>query len=161
MDGVQVGINTGVTLTPAALGNTVNNWVGRSQFNADAFLKANMTEFRMYDVALTQQQIQDDLTFGPDVATQQGPVTFSRQPQSTTVTELQPVTFTASVNGSPPYSFNGIGILFPFWMPPIIPTLFLQRGSATTELFQRDGQQQLHEYVVYDLEHERNFNRES
>ncbi|HUR44287.1 MAG TPA: lamin tail domain-containing protein, partial [Candidatus Saccharimonadales bacterium] len=106
VDGVQVGINTSVTLTPAALGNTVNNWVGRSQFNADAFLKASITEFRMYDTALTQQQIQNDLAFGPDVATQQGPVTFSLQPQSTTVTELQSVTFTASVNGTPPYAYQ-------------------------------------------------------
>ncbi|MDB6034611.1 MAG: putative secreted protein [Verrucomicrobiales bacterium] len=106
VDGVQVGINTGVTLTPAALGNTVNNWLGRSQFNGDAFLKASVTEFRMYDVALTQQQIQDDLTFGPDVATQQGPATFVKQPVSQTVTELQPVSFVTSVNGTPPYSYQ-------------------------------------------------------
>src|SRR5262245_19715217 len=37
VDGVQVGQNTSMTLSPASLGNTTQNYIGRSQY-ADTYL---------------------------------------------------------------------------------------------------------------------------
>ena len=102
VDGVLVGENTAVTLTPADLGETLNNWIGRSQFGGDAYLNASLTEFRIYDGALTAAEVADNFTYGPDVAAQAGPVQFSIQPQSQSVVELASVTFSTDFTGTPP-----------------------------------------------------------
>lgn len=44
----------------------VNNWLGRSQFSADADLGATLTEFRIYRVALTAKQVAFTYAGGPD-----------------------------------------------------------------------------------------------
>ncbi len=58
LDGVQVGANAAVTLRPADLGNTLNNYIGRSQFSADPYLDGDIDEFRVYDRALSAAEIQ-------------------------------------------------------------------------------------------------------
>ncbi|MGC3990395.1 MAG: alginate lyase family protein [Chthoniobacteraceae bacterium] len=40
VDGVQVGQNTAMTLTPSSLGATGNNYLGKSQFSGDPYLAA-------------------------------------------------------------------------------------------------------------------------
>jgi hypothetical protein len=57
VDGVQVGQNTSMTLSPSSLGNTTNNWIGRSQYTADAFLDGQIDEFRIYNRALSASEI--------------------------------------------------------------------------------------------------------
>jgi GH43 family beta-xylosidase len=57
VDGVQVGQNTSMTLSPSSLGNTTNNWIGRSQYSADAFLDGQIDEFRIYNRALSASEI--------------------------------------------------------------------------------------------------------
>jgi hypothetical protein len=54
---------------PGALSaiNDVNNWLGRSQFNDDPYFKGMIHEFRIYKVALTQQQVAASFDAGPDV----------------------------------------------------------------------------------------------
>lgn len=104
VDGVQVGENLALTLTPASLGFTVNNWIGRSQFGADPFLNADITEFRIYDGALTPTEVQQSFAYGPDVAAFSGPVIVISQSPSQTVTELMPVTFSVVYGGTPPVS---------------------------------------------------------
>ena len=64
VNGVLVGSNTSMTLTPAALGNTVNDWIGRSQFN-DPLFKGSISDFRIYNGALSALQVVVDLTAGP------------------------------------------------------------------------------------------------
>ena len=49
--------NNNMTLTPAALGATNNNWIGRSQFSADPFLAATVDDFQIYDHALSAADI--------------------------------------------------------------------------------------------------------
>jgi hypothetical protein len=56
VNGQPVGTNTNMTLTPAALGATSNNWIGRSQF-ADPFLAATVDDFQIYDHALSAADI--------------------------------------------------------------------------------------------------------
>jgi Concanavalin A-like lectin/glucanases superfamily len=47
--------------------NDVNNWLGRSQWGADANTDAIYNEFRVYDYALTPDQVQGNFAAGPDV----------------------------------------------------------------------------------------------
>jgi hypothetical protein len=45
----------------------INNWLGRSQFPADAGFSGTFLEFRIYSVALSAAQIQASYDAGPDV----------------------------------------------------------------------------------------------
>jgi hypothetical protein len=56
VDGVQVGQNTGMTLTPSSLGATGNNYLGKSQFN-DPYLSGAVDDFQIFAQALTAQQV--------------------------------------------------------------------------------------------------------
>jgi len=55
--GVQVGQNTSMTLSPSSLGNTTNNWIGRSQYASDAYLDGQVDGFRIYNRALSASEI--------------------------------------------------------------------------------------------------------
>jgi hypothetical protein len=57
LNGNPVATNNNMTLNPSSLGNTTQNWIGRSQY-ADPLLNATVDEFQIYDYALTQAQIQ-------------------------------------------------------------------------------------------------------
>ncbi len=102
VNGVQVGVNSNMTYSPAILGPTVNNWLGRSQFSADHYFYGAFDEFRIYNYALSSNAIVADYQAGPN-ALDTGPVYFYQQPQNQSVTEWRPVTFTAGVGGTPPY----------------------------------------------------------
>jgi hypothetical protein len=58
------------TTTPVRLSviNDINNWLGRSQFAADADLGATIEEFRIYATALSAAQIRTSFAGGPDAA---------------------------------------------------------------------------------------------
>jgi fibronectin type 3 domain-containing protein len=56
VDGVQVGQNTAMTLTPSSLGATGNNYLGKSQFN-DPYLNGAVDDFQIFAQALTAQQV--------------------------------------------------------------------------------------------------------
>src|SRR5438105_4081468 len=55
-----------VTLTPADIGPTVNDWLGRSQYSNDPYYKGAIDEFRIYDAALGPLQVAVDAAAGPD-----------------------------------------------------------------------------------------------
>jgi hypothetical protein len=61
VNGVQVGQNANFRLYPARLGNTPNNWVGRSQNAADPFLAGLVDDLRIYQRGLTQPQLRDHI----------------------------------------------------------------------------------------------------
>jgi hypothetical protein len=64
VNGTQVGQNTSMTLSPSSLGNTTNNWIGRSQYAADPFLDGQIDEFRIYNRALSAAEVQALFTAG-------------------------------------------------------------------------------------------------
>ena len=58
VDGHPAGTSASITLRPADLGSTPTNYIGRSQFTADAYLDGAIDEFRVYDRALSPREIQ-------------------------------------------------------------------------------------------------------
>ena len=56
VNGAVSGANGSMTLTPASLGRTTNNWLGRSQW-PDPYLNGQLDEFRILDRALTPSEI--------------------------------------------------------------------------------------------------------
>ena len=57
VNGVAVGQNTAMTLTPASLGATTQNWLGRSQFAADPYLNGALDEVMLVARALTAAEV--------------------------------------------------------------------------------------------------------
>jgi DUF1680 family protein len=60
VNGLLVAVNTNLTLTPASLGPTTNNWLGRSQYGNDPYFNGSIHEFRIYNVALSSNAIYQD-----------------------------------------------------------------------------------------------------
>jgi hypothetical protein len=57
VDGVAVGSNAAIALAPFQLGNTTQNWLGRSQYSADPYFNGRMQDLRLYSGALTASQV--------------------------------------------------------------------------------------------------------
>ena len=58
VNGVEIAQNTGMTLNPASLGATTQNWLGRSQFSSDPYLNGKIDELRIYGRALSAAEVQ-------------------------------------------------------------------------------------------------------
>jgi hypothetical protein len=56
INGTPVATNTGMTLHPSSLGNTNQNWIGRSQYG-DPTLNAAVDDFQIYGRALSAAEI--------------------------------------------------------------------------------------------------------
>lgn len=56
-NGAKVAENTSVDLNPSSLGNTTNNFIGKSQFSGDATFDGSISDFRIYKKALTDGEI--------------------------------------------------------------------------------------------------------
>ncbi len=56
LDGVAVGTNNNLTLHPSSLGNTVSNYLGKSQW-PDPVLAGSVDDFRIYNRALSAAEI--------------------------------------------------------------------------------------------------------
>jgi len=57
VNGTETGRNTSMSLTPDSLGITTQNYIGRSQYSADACLDGRVDEFRIYASALTASDV--------------------------------------------------------------------------------------------------------
>jgi alpha-L-arabinofuranosidase len=74
VDGAAVAVNPAMTLTPAALGATTQNWIGRSQYPGDPFLTGAVDEFQIFSRALSAAEVRSlttsaaGSTAGGDVA---------------------------------------------------------------------------------------------
>jgi acetylxylan esterase len=66
LDGGAVGTNSGMTLNPASLGSTVNNYIGKSQY-PDPCLDGSLDEFRIFKAALSPAEITATCVLGPNV----------------------------------------------------------------------------------------------
>jgi hypothetical protein len=58
VNGVQVAQDASLTLNPASLGSTTQNWIGRSAYSADPYLNGQIDNFRIYDRALSATEVQ-------------------------------------------------------------------------------------------------------
>jgi hypothetical protein len=56
INGAPVATNAAMTLRPSNLGNTNNNWIGRSQYG-DPLLNATVDDFGIYDRALSADEV--------------------------------------------------------------------------------------------------------
>lgn len=64
LNGVLVGQTGG--LSSLSLINDVNDWLGRSQYSDDPGFSGTYYELRIYDAALTAEQVKASFTAGPD-----------------------------------------------------------------------------------------------
>jgi hypothetical protein len=63
VNGVKVGTNSSMTLRPADLGSMPDNYIGRSQFTRDPYLDGNIDDFRVYNRALSADEIKTLFTY--------------------------------------------------------------------------------------------------
>jgi hypothetical protein len=56
VNGSVVGTNNNMTLSPSSLGNTNQNWIGRSQY-PDPYLDGQIDDFRIYNRALSGSEV--------------------------------------------------------------------------------------------------------
>ncbi|MBN2738192.1 MAG: family 43 glycosylhydrolase [Spirochaetales bacterium] len=59
INGEEAGSNTAMTLNPADMGNTANNYIGRSQWPNDPYMEGSVDDFRIYNRALSDSEIAD------------------------------------------------------------------------------------------------------
>lgn len=59
INGVEVARNAALTLNPSAIAGSTKNYLGKSQFTSDPNVNGSIDEFRIYNRALTAQEIQD------------------------------------------------------------------------------------------------------
>ena len=85
------GVLIATTITANQLSNLndVNNWIGRSNWGADWNLDGSFDEFRIYDYALDVDQINSNLSLGPEIVN-----TASPSPEAAASTET--ITATAA-----------------------------------------------------------------
>jgi hypothetical protein len=78
LDGVAVGTNTSMTLNPAILGVTTNNYIGKSQW-PDPYFNGLFDEFRIYNVGLSSAEIAATAALGSDglLSTSSPPVSLA------------------------------------------------------------------------------------
>lgn len=57
LDGVVAGQNANVTLRPASMGVTTQNYIGKSQSSADANLSGSVDDFRVYERPLSVAEV--------------------------------------------------------------------------------------------------------
>ncbi len=67
VNGVRVATDTDLNgFTVSGLGNTANNWLGRSIFGGDAGFNGTIDEFRVYNEALSDSAVAANSLAGPD-----------------------------------------------------------------------------------------------
>jgi hypothetical protein len=65
LDGAAVGTNSGLTLNPAILGSTANNYIGKSQY-PDPYFNGQLDEFSIYSAALSPWEAAATYAMGPN-----------------------------------------------------------------------------------------------
>ena len=84
VDGVQVGENRNLTITPAGLGSTLNNWLGRAQFN-DPLFRGQFDEFRIWNGFMLPAQVASSFAAGPETAAVKPRLTITLQGENVVV----------------------------------------------------------------------------
>ena len=70
-----------ITIKPSDLGNTTNNFVGASQYTeTDPLFHGSISEFRIYDSALTAAEVEANSKLGPDKLGEAAPAAAPTRP---------------------------------------------------------------------------------
>jgi hypothetical protein len=69
VDGVPVGTNTNILITPQSLGSTTQNYIAKSQWS-DPTVNGNIDDFRIYSRALSSDDIQTLIGYPVELITQ-------------------------------------------------------------------------------------------
>jgi arabinoxylan arabinofuranohydrolase len=87
VNGASVATNHSMTLNPAALGSTANNYIGKSQW-PDPYLNGWIDEFRIYSVALSPAELAATYALGPNqlLSTNSPPLSLAATPTTLTLT---------------------------------------------------------------------------
>jgi hypothetical protein len=125
VDGVLANYNTELTLTFAGFHDAPNCWLSQSQFN-DSQYNGTIDEFRIYDGALTAQQIAFNHTIGPDLMAT--PVQLSASAANGQITVSWPV---AGSGGYSLQSASSIKPPSPWGAVGITPTVVNGRNLVT------------------------------
>ena len=59
VNGTAAGTNAAMTIKPSSLGNTTQNYIGRSQFASDPYLNGLVDDFRIYNRALSAAEVSE------------------------------------------------------------------------------------------------------
>jgi hypothetical protein len=57
VNGTAVASNGVISFAPFQMGNTTQNWLGRSQYSADPYFKGRLQDFRLYSGALSASEV--------------------------------------------------------------------------------------------------------
>ena len=76
-DGEELARTEGTAITPSNLGQTTNNWLGRSHDPDDSYYLGSMDDFRIYNHALSQEEIARAMKGDPFLAWNPSPVNGS------------------------------------------------------------------------------------
>jgi hypothetical protein len=101
VDGVEVGRNAAMSLTPSSLGTSTQNFVGRSQWPADPYLAGRVDDLRIYASALSATEIVRVRDLVPAPA----PV-VTTPPAAATRTAGGGVVFTVAASGEGPFAYQ-------------------------------------------------------
>jgi hypothetical protein len=117
VNGIAVATNSSMTLNPASLGLTTQNYLGKSQYAADPALLGSIDDFRIYGTALSAQQIQQlaDPAIVSAAVAAPNPVSGTSTALSARASDVTAgeaaLTYTWSAVGTPPaavsFSVNG------------------------------------------------------
>ena len=86
----EAGRNSSITLTPADLGNTTNNYIGRSQWSNDPYLNASIDSFFVYDRALSASEV-SSLGSNAPVTPTPTPISSTTTSAGSTITKIMPL----------------------------------------------------------------------
>jgi hypothetical protein len=84
LDGVVVG-SAATQVLPSDLGNPTQNWLGRSQWAADAYFDGSLDDFRIYDYAMAAGEIPKTMRGDPKLA-------WGPEPTDNAVADIREVT---------------------------------------------------------------------
>jgi len=109
IDGVQVAQNTGISSAASDLGVSTQNWIGRSQYGSDPYLDGLVSDFRIYNRAMSSSELAALGSGGTPAST----LRFSPPVYSATARTLSvgsAVFDNVRVSTTPQVSFGGIPV---------------------------------------------------
>jgi hypothetical protein len=104
-NGVLAAANTGVSVPLNAIHN-VHSWLGKSSYNVDPNCVATLDEFRVYNGALSAQQVAADYTAGPNALPNVAPVLSAIGNQTIIAGQTLSITNVATDANVPPQALT-------------------------------------------------------